>query len=225
MAYIFKNLFGNYNAGTWNVLPAVLTTWSNLLATRGSETEYDLYKEKARNYIETAKLNAELIRSKGEIALRNLEYKDKLETGADIATVGANKGNLSGTTLDVLVQKEKIRKMNEVTLQANYNNQAMLEMYNGYGQAAATYGTLAAKAESDKWGAWTSILKGVEAYTSLTLGDAKKVYTAQKERDLGQEKIANKRHAMAKDLGTKSLFDTPQLRDYEEIDNKIGTIY
>ena len=33
--YLLHNLFGNWNAGTWNVLPAVLTTWSNLLNTQG----------------------------------------------------------------------------------------------------------------------------------------------------------------------------------------------
>ena len=180
------NLFGS-NSRTWNVLPAVLTTWSNLLSTRGNETEYKLYKQQAKEYIQTARENADLIRSKGEIALRNLEYKDKLERGADIATLGAAGGNMSGTSLDVLVQKEKVRKMDEVTLKANYSNQAMLEIVNGYRQAGNTYGTLAAKANADKWGVWASILKGVEAYVGLQVRDAKiEKATAEKAKQTKQ---------------------------------------
>ena len=52
--YLLHNLFGNWNAGTWNVLPAVLTTWSNLLNTQGNKTSYELYREQAKNYKETA---------------------------------------------------------------------------------------------------------------------------------------------------------------------------
>ena len=171
--YLGHNVMGNWNSGTWNVLPAVLTTWSNLIGTRSHKSEYELYKEQARNYIDTARSNAELIRSKGEIALRNLVYKDKLERGRDVATLGAAGGNLSGSALDVLVQKEKVRKMDEQTLKANYSNQAMMEIVNGYRQAGNTYGVLAAKADADKWGVWASILKGVEAYVGLSVRDAK----------------------------------------------------
>lgn len=171
--YLFNNPMGNWNAGTWNVLPAVLTTWSNLLAVKGHESEYALYREQAKNYKETARMNAELIKSQGEIALRNLVYKDKLERGADVARLGATGGNLSGTNLDVLVQKEKVRKMDEQTLRANYAQQAMLEVYNGYTQAANVYGTMAAKAQGDKYGVWASVFKGLETYVGLSMRDAK----------------------------------------------------
>lgn len=173
MKYLFNNPMGNWNAGTWNVLPAVLTTWSNLLAVKGHESEYALYREQAKNYKETARMNAELIKSQGEIALRNLVYKDKLERGADVARLGATGGNLSGTNLDVLVQKEKVRKMDEQTLRANYAQQAMLEVYNGYTQAANVYGTMAAKAQGDKYGVWASVFKGLETYVGLSMRDAK----------------------------------------------------
>lgn len=171
--YLLGNPMGNWNAGTWNVLPAVLTTWANLIGTKSNKSEYALYREQAKNYKETAQMNAELIRNQGEIALRNLVYKDKLEKGADVARLGSTGGNLSGTNLDVLVQKEKVRKMDEQTLRANYAQQAMMELYNGYGKAASVYGTLAAKANSDKYGVWASVFKGLEVYTQLSMRDAK----------------------------------------------------
>lgn len=173
MKYLFHNPMGNWNAGTWNVLPAVLTTWSNLLAVRGHKSEYALYREQAKAYKETAQMNADMIKSQGEIALRNLVYKDKLEKGADVARLGATGGNLSGTNLDVLVQKEKVRKMDEQTLRANYAQQAMMEVYNGYTQAANVYGTAAAKAQGDKYGVWASVFKGLETYMGLSMRDAK----------------------------------------------------
>lgn len=173
MKYLFHNPMGNWNAGTWNVLPAVLTTWSNLLAIRGHKSEYALYREQAKAYKETAQMNADMIKSQGEIALRNLVYKDKLEKGADVARLGATGGNLSGTNLDVLVQKEKVRKMDEQTLRANYAQQAMMEVYNGYTQAANVYGTAAAKAQGDKYGVWASVFKGLETYMGLSMRDAK----------------------------------------------------
>lgn len=171
--YLGNNIMGNWNAGTWNVLPAVLTTWSNLLANQGNKSSYELYKEQAKSYIETAKMNADLIKSEGEIALRNLEYKNKLQRGNDVVRVAASGGNLSGSNLDVLVRKEKIRKMNETTLKANYSNQIMLEMVNGYRQAGQTYLNLSAKAKADKYTAIASILKGVETYVGLQVRDAK----------------------------------------------------
>lgn len=168
-----NNWFGNTQAGTWNVLPAVLTTWSNLFSTQGNQTQYELYKEQAREYQEQAKLNAELIRNKGEIALRNLVIKDKKERGRDVALVGAKAGNMSGSNLDVIIEKEKMRKMDEVTVKADYTNQAMLELLNGYKQAASTYGVMRAKANADKTSAFASILKGLEVYTTLQVRDAK----------------------------------------------------
>ena len=171
--YFGHNPMGNWNAGTWNVLPAVLTTWSNLLANQGNKSSYELYKEQAKNYVDTAKTNADLIRSEGEIALRNLEYKNKLQRGNDVLRIAASNMNLSGSNLDVLVRKEKIRKMNETTLKANYNNQIMMEMVNGYRQAGNTYLNLSAKAKGDKYSAIAAILKGVETYVGLSVRDAK----------------------------------------------------
>lgn len=171
--YEATNLAGNWNAGTWNVLPAVLTAWSNLLQLGPNKDSYSLYKQQARQYVTAAKENAKLIESQRDIALRNLRYKNKLIQGDDIVRAAASNLNMSGSTLDLLVRKEKIRKMNEQTLNANYTNQAMLEMVNGYRQAASAYGSLAAKAGADKWAAWASILKGVETYVSLQVRDAK----------------------------------------------------
>lgn len=172
--YLFHNPMGNWNAGTWNVLPAVLTTWANLIGAKTPDSEYALYREQAKNYKETARMNAELIKSKGEIALRNLVYRDKLEKGADVSRLGATGGNLSGTNLDVLVQKEKVRKMDEQTLKADFAHQAMMELYNGYGRAADVYGTMAAKATGDKYNVLGALFKGLEVYTQLSMRDADK---------------------------------------------------
>ena len=177
--YVFNNIMGNNQASTWNVLPAVLTTWSNLLANQGNKTQYELYKEQARSYIDTARQNSELIKNQGEIALMSMRQKHKLERGNDIVRVAARGGNMSGSNLDVAVRKEKIRKMNETILKANYTNQAMLEMVNGYRQAGNVYGTLRAKASADKWAPLVSILKGVETYVGLQVRDAKVIENMQ----------------------------------------------
>lgn len=171
--YFLHNLFGNWNAGTWNVLPAVLTTWSNLLNTQGNKTSYELYREQAKNYKETAEQNAKLIEQQGAIALRNLQYKNKLQRGNDVLRIAASGSNMSGTNLDIVARKEKIRAMNEMALKGNYQNQIMMELSNGYRKAAMTYGELAAKAGADKYGALASILKGLEVYVGLSVRDAK----------------------------------------------------
>ena len=202
--YLVHNLFGNSKAGTWNVLPAVLSTWSNLLATKGNETSYELYRQQARSYIDTAQSNADLIKNQGAIALRNLQYKNKLEKGNDVLRVAAGNGKLSGSNLDVLVRKEKIRKMNEQTLNANYTIQAMLELTNGYRKAANEYGVLAAKAGADKYAALASILKGVETYMGFTVRDARvqsKVTNAKEQTDF---KISAEKDNIDYEYGTGS---------------------
>ena len=171
--YVKNNLFGNWGAGTANVLPAVLTTWANLLGTQGNKTEYELYKEQAQSYIDNARENAQMIKNQGEIALRNLSYKQALERGNDVVRVASSGSGMGGSNLDVVIRKEKIRKMNEATIRANYTNQAMMEMVNGYRNARSTYGTLAQKAEGDKYSALAAVLKGVETYVGLSVRDAK----------------------------------------------------
>lgn len=162
-----NNPMGSTTMKTWNVLPAVLATWSNLLVNKGNESSYALYRQQALEFIHNAEENAELIKSRGEIELRNLVYKHKLEQGEDVAKLGARGGNLSGSNLDVLVQKEKIRKMDEQTVRAGTGVAAMQELVNGYRQAYSTYGTLRAHATSNKYAAWASIFKGIETYFGL----------------------------------------------------------
>lgn len=182
--YLLHNLFGNWNAGTWNVLPAVLTTWSNLLNTQGNKTSYELYREQAKNYKETAEQNAKLIEQQGAIALRNLQYKNKLQRGNDVLRIAVSGGNMSGTNLDIVARKEKIRAMNEMALKGNYQNQIMMELSNGYRKAAMTYGELAAKAGADKYGALASILKGLEVYVGLSVRDAKVQSEKQAQKEV-----------------------------------------
>lgn len=172
-SYLPNNIMGNWNAGTANVLPALLTTWSNLIANTGNKTQYELYKEQAKAYVDAAKDNAQLIKNQGEIALRNLKYKHTLEQGSDVVKAAVSGGGLGGSKIDVILRKEKIRKMDEATLKANYTNQAMLEIVNGYRNAGHVYGTMAQKAQADKWSVLASVLKGVETYVGLSVRDAK----------------------------------------------------
>lgn len=181
--YILKNPMGNKQMGTWNVLPSVLSVWSNLLANQGNKTSYSLYKQQALDFIDNAKENAELIKKKGEIDLRNLRIKHNLEKGDDLAKLGARGGNLSGSNLDVLVQKEKIRKMDEQTLTANTAIQANQEIINGYRQAYTAYGNLRAYSVSNKWSAIASIVKGIETYVGLQARDKMTISNLEAKRD------------------------------------------
>lgn len=173
----FNNLFGNTTkqAGTWNLLPAVLTAWSNLVSTSPSKTSYELYKEQANSYKETAEKNAELIKSQGEIALRNLKYQSKLQRENDKLRIAASNAHMTGSNLDIVVRKEKIRAMNEMALRANYQNQILMELQNGYRKAGMAYGELAARAEGAKKSPLLAILKGVETYMGLSTRDGKVV--------------------------------------------------
>ena len=175
LSYLKSNIPGNTSAGTWNILPAVLSTWSNLIQLNNqvSDDSFALYKQQAQQYITTAKKNAQLIENQGAIALRNMQYKEKLERANDVLRVAASNSNLGGTHLDVIVRKEKIRKMNEMALRANYTNQALMELDSGYRQAAQAYGTMYQNARNIKWGVLNSVLKGIETYTGLTTRDAK----------------------------------------------------
>ena len=190
---IFKNPMGNTKAGTWNVLPAVLTTWSDLiqLHNQSSPDMYALYKQQAQSYLDTARKNAELLKKQGEIALRNLMYKEKLERANDVLRVAASNSNIGGTHLDVVIRKEKIRKMNEMALRANTANQISMEMDNGYRQAGQTYGAMYQQARSVKWGVLNAILKGIGTYTSLTTRDAK-VQQAQELSQAAFDTLKNK---------------------------------
>ena len=171
----FKNIFGNNTkqAGTWNILPAVLTAWSNLAATSPSKTSYELYKEQAQTYKDTAEKNAKLIESQGAIALRNLRYQSKLQRGNDQLRIAASNSHMTGSNLDIVVRKEKIRAMNEMALRANYQNQILMELQNGYRKAGMAYGELAARAEGAKKSPLLAILKGIETYMGLTTRDGK----------------------------------------------------
>lgn len=181
MINLFKSIFTN-QYGTMNFLPAALTTLSGLLSTPVNETEYELYRKQAQEYVSNARENAKLIRQKGEIDLRNLRYKNKLERGEDIATVGARGGKMSGSNLDVVLQKEKVRKMNEAVVEGDSITRSLIEMTNGYRRAASVYGTMAAKAEADKTAVWGHIMKGLTQYVASTAQDAKLVNRMKSDR-------------------------------------------
>lgn len=218
--YTKNNLMGNKQAGTWNVLPAVLSTWSNLIQLNNqvSPDTFALYKQQAHAYIENARKNAELIEKQGAIALRRLEYKEKLERSNDVLRVAVSNSNIGGTHLDVVVRKEKIRKMDEMALRANYANQALMELDNGYRQAAQTYGTVYQNARNVKWGVLNAILKGFETYTGLQTRDAK----VQQSKDLQWEYLQTQKNVdAAQDAytyqGIKPTRVTPYIPTEQEV--------
>ena len=188
---IFSNPMGNTKAGTWNVLPAVLSTWSDLiqLQNQTAPDTYALYKKQAKEYIAAARRNAALIEKQEAIAIRNLQYQDKLERNNDVLRVAISNSNIGGTHLDVVVRKEKLRKMNEMAVRANYANQAAMELDMGYNRAAQVYGTLYQTGRNVKWGVLNAILKGIGTYTSLTTRDAK----IEQNINLGNEQLNSRK--------------------------------
>lgn len=180
-SYIFKNPVGSNTIGTGNLLPAAFTTFSNLLSLQGNKSQYELYKEQAREYVKAARDQAALIEKEGAIALRNMQYKNAQLRGQEKLAVAAKGGQMSGSNLDVLVRQEKIRLMDETTLKANYVNQAMLELNKGYQAAAGAYGTMATKASADKASVWASLLKGAEVYVASTVRDIKELKAVENQ--------------------------------------------
>lgn len=183
-SHIFKNPLGSTQIGTGNLLPAAFTTLSNLMSLQSNKTQYELYKEQAREYIKAARDQAALIEKEGAIALRNMQYKNVQIRGKEKLAVAAKGGQLSGSNLDVLVRQEKIRLMDEATLKANYTTQAMLELNKGYQAAAGAYGSMATKAESDKASVWASLLKGAETYVASTVRDIKELKAAENKWEM-----------------------------------------
>ena len=188
---IFSNPMGNTKAGTWNVLPAVLSTWSDLIQLQNQTAPdmYTLYQKQAKEYIANARKNADMIKKQETIAIRNLQYKDKIERDNDVLRVAASNSNIGGTHLDVIVRKEKLRKMNEMAVRANYANQAAMELDMGYNKAAQVYGTLYQTGRNVKWGILNAVLKGIGTYTALTTRDAK----VEQNINLGNEQLNSKK--------------------------------
>lgn len=172
-SYLLKNnLQGNTVMGTGNLLPAAMTTLTNLLGNVGNKTTYELYKEQAKSYVDTARENVKILDEQEAIELRNLRYKNKILRGQDMVSVGAKGGNMTGSNLDIMIQKEKVRLMEEATVQGNYANKRLAEMHNGLTNAANTYGSMRARAGMDKWNIWGSIMKGLEVYVDQSVKDA-----------------------------------------------------
>lgn len=209
---LFSQLFD-----TNNFLPAALKTLSGILGTTASQSQYDLYKQQAQEYVNAARENAQIIKEEGAIALRNLQYRNKLERGIDVATVGAKGGNMSGSNLDVVLQKEKVRRMNEAVVHGDTINKSMIEMANGYRKAASAYGTLAAKADADKWNIWNSVLSGVSMYVGLTVDDRKMQDRLAATQDMYNRVHVIERYNTQKGWKGEGKIDPDVAQDYASI--------
>ena len=141
-----------------------LTVATSLLSNVASATTYDLYKQQEQEVVRTALVNSKKIQAKGEVELRNLQYQHSQQIGKAINTVAGAGGNLSGSNIDVIMQKKKFALMDEATVQINTSNAAHEVMREGY-LSAANYAMQAKiRAQTDKIAAVGALLKGVQTY-------------------------------------------------------------
>jgi len=147
-----------------NFLDSMLETLSMTMKSTTPKSVYELYKEQEQQTIQAALINSERIKAQGEIELRNLQYKHSIQRGADVTRVAAAGGNLSGSFLDVLMQKAKFQTMDETTVSLNTSNAMSQVLRDGY-LTAATYAMNAKiRAEGDKRATAGAIIAGVQKY-------------------------------------------------------------
>ena len=119
-----------------NWTSALFTTLKGLYSTYVPSEAYELYKKQEQEIIATAVSNAEQVRAKGEVELRNLRYKHDMAMGSDIIKVSGSGGNMSGSFLDALIQQRKYQMIDEQTVITNTTNQASAIMREAYRNAA-----------------------------------------------------------------------------------------
>ena len=107
-----------------NWTSALFATMKSLYANQVPDEVYSLYKQQEQAIVSTANSNAEMVRAKGEVELRNLRYQHDREMGSDIIKVSGSGGNLSGSFLDALLQQRKYQMMDEQSVATNTINQA-----------------------------------------------------------------------------------------------------
>lgn len=109
-----------WGANTANALvTGILSSLATLAGALVPSRVYDLYKEQEQLYIQNADEEARRIKIKGDIELRNLEIAHALSQGKNelaAAASGTNMvTNISGSSLDLLVQNYKYNAMDERT--------------------------------------------------------------------------------------------------------------
>lgn len=159
-----------------NLLNASITTLFGTLASFAdvwsSRKLYDLYKEQEQLYIDSANLQANRLKRKGDIALANLISKHASTEGQnELAVAGAGAGAISGSFVDKLMANRKYDTREEFAqeLETQYAvSSAKQEGYiNAYKVANAAY----SKAIGQRNNALEALFKGLERGVSSILGD------------------------------------------------------
>lgn len=188
---LFDILKGKSSVNTTgtNAVAAGLSFAASLFESTTPTSVYELYKQQEQAVIDTAISNASKIRAKGEVELRNLDYTHRIQRGADVTKVAAAGGNLSGSFLDVLVQKAKFQMIDEATVKTNTEMTALETLREGY-MNAATYAMNAnLRAEGDKRAIALSLVRGVQTYLKGAFADKQ----ASKQQDSADQILQNKR--------------------------------
>ena len=154
-----------------NWTSGLFVTLKTLYANRVPDTTYEIYKQQEQEIINTAISNAEAIKAKGEIELRNLQYKHDREMGSDIIKVSGSGGNMSGSFLDALMQQRKYQMLDEKSVATNTINQASAVMKEAYRNAANVAVQAQTTAQKQKNGVFNAIMAGIDKYFELSFKD------------------------------------------------------
>lgn len=154
-----------------NWTSGLFATLTTLYANRVPDTTYEIYKQQEQEIINTAISNAEAIKAKGEIELRNLQYKHDREMGSDIIKVSGSGGNMSGSFLDALMQQRKYQMLDEKSVATNTINQASAVMKEAYRNAANVAVQAQTTAQKQKNGVFNAIIAGIDKYFELSFKD------------------------------------------------------
>ena len=154
-----------------NWTSGLFVTLKTLYANRVPDTTYEIYRQQEQEIISTAISNAEAIKAKGEIELRNLQYKHDREMGSDIIKVSGSGGNMSGSFLDALMQQRKYQMLDEKSVATNTINQASAIMKEAYRNAANVAIQAQTTAQKQKNGVFNAIMAGLDKYFELSFKD------------------------------------------------------
>lgn len=154
-----------------NWTSALFATMKSLYANQVPDEVYSLYKQQEQAIVSTANSNAEMVRAKGEVELRNLRYQHDREMGSDIIKVSGSGGNLSGSFLDALLQQRKYQMMDEQSVATNTINQASAILKEGYRNAANVALQAQNMAQKQRHGVFGAIMAGVDKYFELAYKD------------------------------------------------------
>lgn len=154
-----------------NWTSALFATMKSLYANQIPDEAYALYKQQEQEIVATAETNAAMVRAKGEVELRNLQYQHDIAMGSDIIKVSGSGGNLSGSFLEALMQQRKYQMMDEQTVATNTINQASAIMKEGYRNAANVALQAQNIAQRQRHGVFGAIMAGVDKYFEMSFKD------------------------------------------------------